>query len=109
MNKTIPLKAVQDALMCARVRANEVSIDGRPMARFAAFSQYPDLNITCREALRGYARHPHLPMSFGAMSQGDLDLVLARVRSRAGLAEVRRIWGQGLRDLKAEFTSTVMR
>lgn len=108
--KTVPLKSVRDALMCATLRTKGgASMDGKPMARFAAFSQYPDLNIACREARRGYKPYPYLPLHFGVMSQGDLARVLAHVRVACGLPEVRRIWGEGLRALKVEFDSAVVR
>lgn len=104
--KTIPLKAVQDALMLAIVRSKRPDMH---MGRFAAFSQYPMHNIGCREALRGHARPPHMAMHFGFMCSGFLDRLLYRVRCEHGLAGVRQIWGAGLRALQAEFANGVMR
>ena len=104
--KTIPLKAVQDALMLAVVRSKRAEMR---LGRFAAFSQYPMHNIGCREASRGYAPYPPMPMAFGPMCSGYLDRLLPRVRCEHGLAGVRKIWGAGLRALQAEFANGVMR
>ena len=101
--KTIPLKDVRNALMCARV----ASI--RPIGRFAALTNNPLLNISCREARRGSRPYPLQVHHLSPMYRGDLDHVLERVRLEHGLAEVRRTWGAGMRALKAEFSTGVMR
>lgn len=106
--ETIPLKAVRDALMCAQVRGKGARPEGKPMGRCAAFSQYPLLNIACPEARRGHRPYPHMPHHFGVMSAGNLERLLERARW-AGLPEVRRTWGAGVRALKAEFADGVMR
>jgi hypothetical protein len=106
IQKTIPLKAVKDALMLAIVRSKRADMH---LGRFAAFTQYPIHNIGCREARRGHAPYPHMPMHFGFMCRGELDGLLFRVRCEHGLAGVRKIWGAGLRTLQAEFAQGVMR
>ncbi|MCA0213095.1 MAG: hypothetical protein LCH79_07965 [Proteobacteria bacterium] len=110
IHKTIPLKSVRDALMCAMVRkcSGRQSMDGKPLGRCAAFTQYPLLNIACREAKRGHRPYLHQPHHFGPMSKGDMERVLKNVRC-AGLAEVRRTWGQGMRAMAVEFADGVMR
>lgn len=104
--KTIPLKAVQNALMLAVVRSKRPDMY---LGRAAAFTQYPMHNIDCRQASRGCAPYPHMPMNFGFMCNGYLDRLLNRVRCEHGLAGVRKIWGAGLRALQAEFANGVMR
>jgi hypothetical protein len=107
--KTIPLQSVRDALMCAKVRKLAArSPDAKPLGRCAAFTQYPLLNIACREAKRGHRPYPHQAHHFGPMSPGDLERLLERARW-SGLPEVRRTWGAGVRALKAEFADGVMR
>lgn len=108
-SKTIPLEALRLTVASAQRRGQSSPLDGKPLARFAAFSQYPDLNIGCRE--RGWGRdpYPHLPMHFGPMSKGDMERLVARVRCERGLPEVRRTWNTGLRALQAELADGVLR
>lgn len=104
--KTIPLKAVKDALMLAIVRSKRADMH---LGRYAAFSQYPVHNAACREALRGAAPQPFIHLNFGPMYRGELYRLLPRVRCESGLAGVRKIWGAGLRVLQAEFAQGMMR
>lgn len=109
MNLVIPLNDVRNALMCARVRQiARTGSDGKPLGRCAAFTQYPLLNVTCSDRVRGHRPYPWQEHHFGPMSRGELERVLQRARWR-GLAEVRRTWGAGLRVLQAEFSASVMR
>lgn len=108
MHKVIPLKDIRDALMCAMVKLKTNVGRDKPHGRCAAFTQNPHLNISCREARRGHRPYPHQPHHFGPMHQGDMEKVLERARW-AGLSEVRKTWGAGVRALKAEFADGVMR
>lgn len=100
--KTIPLKAVSDALMMsvlkmARARANP---EGQPQKRSAAFTDLPSAFAPrCSNKRRKVAQKP---IHSGFMSQGDLDRVVSRVHYDHGPREVRHIWGKGLRDMHAE-------
>lgn len=111
IEKTIPLNAVKNALMCAVVKKAVAGreISGKPIGRTAAYTYYaPFTSVTCRNARRGH-QHGHFSgLNFGVMHQGDLDRLLERVRWN-GLAEVRATWGAGVRALKAEFANGVMR
>lgn len=102
MSHTIPLKAVRDALMLAIVkRKSPINV-----ARFAAYTRYPSpFASSCRRP--SPLRMP--PVHFGPMDAGDLERVLRRHRSEAGLAGVRRTWGAGMRELQVEFSQGVMR
>lgn len=103
MSHTIPLQAVRNAVMLATVRSE------RPeafVARFAAYSSYPSpFSPRCADPrpLR------LLPMHFGPMESGDMERLLRRHRTEAGLAGVRRTWGAGMRELQTEFSQGVMR
>jgi hypothetical protein len=97
--RTIPLDAVRTVLMCEKARRRA----GTPLARTAAYTRREALPIDCRTARRGYARHACLGVHFAPMTSGDLSAVLERTRLHHGLAEVRAIWGRGLRALRAEF------
>lgn len=110
MSAAIPLRAVQDVLMFAKVRRIGLR-DGtvQPLARCAAYTQNPHLNISCREAMRGHRPYPLQQHHFSPMHQGDMQRVLARVRCEHGLPEVKRTWGAGLRAMRAEFEQGVMR
>lgn len=112
--RAIPLKAVEDALMCAMVRLKSRTADGRRHGRCAAFTQVPTLEPACRDA-RWYGRNggqprPGLRSHFSPMHAGDLRHLVERVRLERGLQEVRRTWGKGLRAMQAELaTGEVMR
>ncbi|MGE3348175.1 MAG: hypothetical protein AB7I35_12155 [Ramlibacter sp.] len=109
MIKTIPLKDVSNALMCARVKQfAKRSPDDKPLARLAAFTQYPGLCTGCRERLR-WQRRPPLAATFGLMSRGDLARLLERVRRERGRAEVVRTWGAGVRAMRQELADGVLR
>lgn len=105
---TIPLKAVQDALMLAAVKSKAGCIDGKPVACFGAFTQYPDFfDACCRRTRRTANSAPR--SNFGPMSRGNLDRTLERVRCEHGLPEVRRTWSAGLRAMKAELADGMLR
>lgn len=106
--KVIPLVDVRNALMCAMVRRS-VAGGAANVGRFAAYSQYPLLNIDCGDRLRRLRPFSIQRMHFGPMYAGYLDRTLDKVRLYRGLPEVRRTWGAGLRALRAEFNSGVMR
>lgn len=109
MIKTIPLKDVSNALMCARIKQiAKVAADGRPFGRAAAFTQYPLLGMACRERLRGH-NYPTIPHTFGVVSRGDIERLVDRVRLERGRAEVQRTWGVGIRALRLELADGVMR
>lgn len=105
--KTIPLSAVVTALCTACLRGTRTE-DGRPIGRFAAYSNYPAVNISCAQALRGHKPYRLTPSHVGPMYRGELGAVLERVRRRHGLAGVRKTWGAGMRALSAEFAEVVM-
>lgn len=111
-DKTIPLQAVRDALMCAvvktKVRGREIS--GKPHARTAAFTQVPHAFVyRCTDARKRRGRLPSPPWHFSPMDAGDMERLLQHVRVWHGRDEVRRTWGVGFRALKTEFTDGVMR
>lgn len=108
--KTIPLRALQDALMSTmiRIKTRGREIGGKPHGRAAAYTQNPNFNISCREALRGHRPYPYLPSNFSPMFAGDMERVLKTVRMH-GLPEVRKTFGDGMRALQAEFADGVMR
>ena len=110
VERAIPLQAVRDALMCAQVRrAARHDAQGKPLARFGAYSQYPSpLGVSCREALRGM-RYRQMRHHFGPMHRGDVRALLERVRCEHGLAEIRRTWGVGKRAMQADFADGVLR
>ena len=109
-DKHIPIEAVRNALMTAKVKAVlQRSADGKPLARFAAFSAYPMVNIACREARHGHKPYKLPPCHFGPMWRGDIVHLIDRVRWNAGLREVERTWGKRLRALQAEVDTGVMR
>jgi hypothetical protein len=109
--KTIPLKDVRNALMCARVKQiARVDATGKPLGRVAAYTYFAPLTtVTCRSNWRDGPRRTFPDSHFGPLFNGDIDLVLARTRCLHGLAEVRRTWGAGMRALKIEFADGVMR
>lgn len=108
--KTIPLKDVQAALMCAVIRLKTTAPDGKRHGRTAAFTQAPFWEPTCRDRRRGRPSRRAIRQTFSPMHAGDMDLVLERTRREHGLVEVRRTWGAGYLALKPEFnSSTVMR
>lgn len=108
--KTIPLRALQDALMCTmiRIKTRGWEIGGKPHGRTAAYTQNPNLNISCRDALWGYKPFPPNPSNFSPMSKGDMEGLLKKVRMH-GLPEVRKTFGAGMKALQAEFADGVMR
>ena len=110
-DKSIPLDAVRNALMCAMVKKiARTDREGRPLGRVAAYTYYAPLtSVACESRWRGGARRTFPGMHFGPMWRGDLDRVIQRVRVERGVAEVRRTWGAGVRALKAEAASGVMR
>lgn len=113
-DKTIPLKDVSAALMCAVVRLKSRRADGERHGRTAAYTQAPFWLPTCRDSMRarrlGMAHSKVLRQHFSPMHTGDMDRVLGRVRLERGLPEVRRTWGAGMRALQKEFSgSAVMR
>lgn len=107
--KTIPLAAVRIALMAAQVRRLTHPADGKAVGRFAAYSNYPAVNISCTEARRGHKPYRLAPMHAGPMYRGDLRQLLQRVRWQHGLAGVRNTWGAGMRALTTEFADVVLR
>ena len=111
-DKSIPLEAVRNALMCAVIKKKTAGreIGGQPHGRTAAFTYYAPLtSVTCRSARPGQQRRHFPGLNFGVLARGDLYRVIERVRLEHGLQEVRRTWGLGLRALKAELGNGVMR
>jgi hypothetical protein len=108
MEKTIPLHAVQDALMLCHVRATVARRDAqaREFAHGAAYTQDPAFLPNCRT--RPCARDvPTLAVHGPFMRRGDMRQLLNTVRMR-GLPEVRRTFGTGMRALQAEFERGVL-
>lgn len=108
-DKTIPLKAVSDALMCAVIRLKTKGHEtaGKRLGRFAAFSQVPHPFVyRCPDARRGRSVPKQQPWNMAPMDAGDMGEVLRRVRSH-GLPEVRKTFGAGMRQLQAEFEGTM--
>ena len=114
MQKAIPLKDVETALICAIVRLKSRADDGNRHGRTAAMTQAPFWLPTCRDRLRERRlgnRSGFMPVRqhFTVMHAGDLDRLLERSRMHHGLPEVRRTWGAGMRALQAEFNAGAMR
>lgn len=110
-HKTIPLDAVRNALMCAVVKQKTAGRDitGKPMARFAASTNYQSFShCTCRNASWG-RRVQYTPCHFGPMSVGDLSILVRNVHLFHGAPEVRKTWGVGLRAMQTDIESGVMR
>ncbi|MGC4076886.1 MAG: hypothetical protein QM702_07595 [Rubrivivax sp.] len=110
-DRTIPVKAVSDALMFAivRLKTKGREIGGRRHARTAAFTQVPHpFTHRCRDACRGRAPTKLIPAHWSPMDAGDMPAVLERVRSH-GLPEVRKTFGAGMRELQREFEGRTMR
>ncbi len=111
-HKSIPLKAVRDALMFAVIRKAVARCENsdKPIARFAAYTYYAPLtSVTCRTARRGQQRRAFPGLNTGLMERGDLDRLVRNVHLFHGAREVRKTWGQGLRALQAEIGTGVMR
>lgn len=112
-DKTIPLQAVSNALMCAVIRLKSRRPDGSRHGRFAAYTQVPFWEPTCRDAERarrlGTTLRRARPQTFSPIERGELYALLSRVRLEHGLPEVRRTWGAGMRELQREFSNGVMR
>ncbi|MBK1612082.1 hypothetical protein CKO44_01170 [Rubrivivax gelatinosus] len=103
--KAIPVKAVSDALMCAvtRLKTKGREATGQRHGRCAAFTQVPHAFVfRCQDARRHRSPWPQQPYHFAPMDAGDLEAVAQRVRLEHGLAEVRRIWGKGLRAMQSD-------
>lgn len=109
--KTIPLDAVRNALTLAIVKQKvRHAPDGKPLARFAAYTYYAPLtSVTCRNARPGQRRRHFPGMHLGGLTHGDLHLAVQRARCMHGLQEVRRTWGAGLRALQAELLDGALR
>jgi hypothetical protein len=108
-DRVIPLKAVSQALMCAvvRLKTKGHKVTGRPVGRFAAFTQVPHPFVhRCPDACRGRQPVKQLPWNFSPMDAGDMQTVLQRVRGH-GLPEVRKTFGAGMRELQREFEGTM--
>ena len=100
--KTIPLKAVSDALFMAVIKVKRASANtaGKPQIRSAAFTDVPSSYAPrCSKKRRNT---PLKAIHSGFMDHGDLDRVVSRVHYEHGPDEVRRIWGQGMRAMQAE-------
>ncbi|MBF5006379.1 hypothetical protein [Diaphorobacter caeni] len=107
--KTIPLKAVSDALTMAILKLKRASVNstGKPQARTAAFTDKPSsFGPTCANKRR---RVPLQPLHAGFMDCGDLVRVVSRVHTEHGTREVRQIWGAGVRDLQADIGTGMLR
>ena len=104
--KTIPLVAVRHVLHAMRFKDPAT---GKPFARWAAYTNSPEVNISCKQALWGHRPYRLPPLHFSPMTSGYMGSVLERVRSSGGLREVRRTFGAGLRAMQAEFANGVMR
>lgn len=107
--RTIPVKAVSDALMCAviRLKTKGQEVGGKRHGRFAAFSQVPHPFVyRCQDARRGRSVSKQQPWHMSPMDPGDMEAVLRRVRSH-GLHEVRKTFGAGMRELQREFEGTM--
>ena len=107
--KTIPLKAVSDALYMAVMKQTRARLfsDGNPQARTAAFTDLPSsFGSNCSNKRR---RQSLQPIHCGFMDHGSLGKLVDRVHCDHGPQEVRRIWGIGVRDMKAEIGTGSLR
>lgn len=107
--KTIPLRAVADALMMAALKAQRARANpaGKPQLRIAAFTDAPSsFGPNCKNKRR---RPTASAIHTSFMNQGDLAFLVARVHNEHGAREVRRIWGVGLRELHAEIAGGALR
>ena len=107
MNKTIDLRHVRNALMCAIVRRAMALSGSKPMARMAAYTLNP-------EAWGPDCRHPQRDVlasgsCLSCMTVGHLPRVVNQTHLLHGAAQVRRIWGKGLRALQVEMRGGLMR
>ena len=105
--KTIPVRAVSDALMLAAI--NSIRVRNNPEcnpARYAAFTAVPVRGASCRNKRQ---RSDAAPMHNAQMTHGDLKQVVSRVHIEHGPREVRQIWGAGLREMYAEIGCGVVR
>lgn len=107
MSKTIPLKAVREAVMLCHLRSVSArDAKGREFAHGAAYTQDPTFLANCRT--RASARGLPTIVAHGPfLRRGDMQRVLDTVRMH-GLPEVRRTFGAGLRSLAAEFKRGVL-
>lgn len=110
--KTIPLAEVRNALMLAVVRKKlaRCQISEKPIARYAAYTYFaPYTSVTCRTARPGQQRRTFPGLNNGSLGHGDLDRLVRSVHLFHGAAEVRKIWGCGMRALQAEIGTGAMR
>lgn len=71
------------------------------LAQFAAMTGYPMVFNGCATRRFGLAKEATQP-TVSPMWTGDLGSLAARTQREHGGAEVRRIWGRGIRSLMAD-------
>ena len=101
----IPLPAVELSLMTAKMRRNN---QGRT-ALLAAFTPQPAVNVDCHRgtapsaATLAHAKQEGVRVEQAAlMERGHIAQVIQRTRNLHGLAEVRKTFGAGLKELASE-------
>ena len=101
----IPLKAVELALMTAKLRRYN---QGRT-ALLAAYTSRPAVNVDCHRgtapsaATLAHAKRGGMRMEQAAlMERGHIAQAIQRTRNLHGLAEVRKTFGAGLKELASE-------
>lgn len=97
-DRYIKAEHVELALVARKIAALQIE-GGKPAARWAAMSDGVSTQDCSRR--RSAYRLPVPPLMM-PMHRGQFDRVIERTRLACGLAEVRRIWGVGLRALQAE-------
>ena len=102
---TIPLKAVELALMTAKMRRNN---QGRT-ALLAAYTPRLVAGVDCHQGIApsaatlAHAKQEGMRVEHAAlMERGHIHKVIERTRNLHGLPEVRKTFGAGLKELASE-------
>ena len=102
---TIPLKAVELALMTAKMRRNN---QGRT-ALLAAYTPRLVAGVDCHQGIApsaatlAHAKQEGMRVEQAAfMERGHIHKVIERTRNLHGLDEVRKTFGAGMRELERE-------
>ena len=85
-----------------------VAMKARPGTRWAALSNGA-ITPSCAARRRGDTFAMATPPMLTPLSRGRMHHLLERVRNNYGRQEVMRTWGAGMRALKAEFSSFIIR
>ena len=102
---TIPLEAVQTAIFSAQLRRRT----GWGTALLAAYTPRPAVNVDCHKgtapiaATLAHAKREGMRVEQAAlMERGHIADLIKRTRNLHGLAEVKKTFGAGLKELAQE-------